>query len=68
MKIEITIDCVDDTKRIPKGQVIQWIVRHPDKSRDKRMQEVGQIIAKALKAAYPKPRDGRKTFFPKEHQ
>lgn len=61
MRIEITIDCVDDTKRIPQGQVIQWIVKG-DKSRDYRMREVGQLIANTLKKNYPGQKDGRKLY------
>lgn len=61
MRIEITVDCVDDTKRIPQGQVIQWIIKG-NTSRDYRMREVGQMIADALKANYPGPKDGRKLY------
>lgn len=57
MRLEITIDCVDDTLRRPRGQVISWIVRGP-KSRDARMREIGQMIADVLHEHYPKPRDG----------
>jgi len=54
MKIEISIDCVDDTGRIPKGQIITWtcIGLH---SRDAKIRRVANAIAKALRETYPKP-------------
>lgn len=53
MKIEINIDCVDDTKRIPKGQTLTWIVIGDDMSRDARMRKLADIIVQALKEHYP---------------
>lgn len=66
MRIEISIDCVDDTKRIPQGQVISWICKG-ESSRDARMQAVGQAIIAILKQMHPKPRDGRRVCFKKKH-
>lgn len=62
MRVEITIDCIDDTKRIPQGQVIQWFISG-EKSRDYKIHDVGQVIANALKAAYPRNEDGRKIVY-----
>lgn len=66
MRIEITVDCVDDTKRIPQGQVISWIVKG-EKSRDARIKEVADMIVAGLRKSYPAPRDGRKICFKKKH-
>ncbi len=55
MKVEISIDCTDDTGRIPKGQVILWEIRSEDGdlSRDARMKKLGAVILKALRTSYP---------------
>lgn len=55
MKIEISIDCTDDTGRIPKGQTIMWQIMSEDGdlSRDARMKKLGTVIIKALRANYP---------------
>ena len=56
MKIEISIDCIDDTGRIPRGQTILWEVRATDGkelSRDARMRKINTVILKALRANFP---------------
>lgn len=55
MKVEISIDCIDDTGRIPRGQTIMWEVRSEDGdlSRDARMKTLSAVILKALRAHYP---------------
>ncbi len=60
MKVEISIDCVDDTGRVPKGQVILWDVRSDafgeDVSRDVRMRAVAKEVLGLLRKKFPKPR------------
>jgi len=55
MKVEISVDCIDDTGRVPKGQVILWDIRSDGKdlSRDARMKKLSAVILKALRAEYP---------------
>lgn len=60
MKVEISIDCVDDTGRIPKGQIIVWDISASatgrDCSRDVRMRAVAKDIVTMLRKNYPKTR------------
>jgi hypothetical protein len=55
VKIEISIDCIDETHRIPKGQTILWEIKSDGKdlSRDVRMRKLGAVILKALRSEYP---------------
>jgi len=66
MNVEISIDCIDDTGRIPKGQVILWELRSDgnDLSRDARMRKLTTTILKALRANYPShlKRKGKQAF------
>lgn len=58
MKVEISIDCVDDTGRIPKGQIILWEIESKalggDASRDVRMRAVAKEIVAVLRSKFPK--------------
>ena len=55
MKVEISIDCIDDTGRIPKSQVIIWEIKSEDGdlSRDARMRTCASVILKTLRSHYP---------------
>jgi hypothetical protein len=58
VKIEISIDCIDDTGRIPKGQVIVWDVPSSafggDVSRDRRMRAIAKDIVGTLRQKCPR--------------
>jgi len=55
MRIEISIDCVDDTQRIPKGFTFMWEINPTDKllSRDARMRAVSKSLIQAMRDNYP---------------
>lgn len=55
MKLEITVDCVDDTQRIPKGFTFMWEIQPTDKllSRDARLRAVSKTLLQAMRDNYP---------------
>lgn len=55
MMVEISVDCIDDTGRIPKGQRILWKLNATEKeiSRDARMRKITRNILDMLRANYP---------------
>jgi hypothetical protein len=57
MRVEISIDCIDDTGRLPHGQIIEWQV-NGEQSRDVRLRMVADVIVNALKENWTKKRDG----------
>lgn len=55
MRIEISIDCVDETKRIPKGFTFMWEIKPTDKhiSRDARLRSVSKLLVETMRSNYP---------------
>jgi hypothetical protein len=55
MRIGISIDCVDDTHRIPKGFTFMWEIKPTDNlvSRDARMRSVAKLLIATMRQNYP---------------
>lgn len=53
--VEISVDCIDDTGRVPKGQVILWKLEATDReiSRDARQRKLIRNIVAMLRKEYP---------------